>query len=106
MKAFSSFAYSGNAMLRFGCSVMSIASLTFVVFSAQAGQPQQGVHMDVQSTIIASCSGDCQGRLVQCFRAGTTESICYYNYNLCLARCSAGSWYSYLEPGCSLPKQS
>ena len=95
MKTFSSFAYGGNPMLRFGCSVMSIASLTFVVLSAQAGQLQQGVRMGVPSTIIASCSSDCYGRLNQCFAAGTNSYTCYSNYNLCLTRCSTGgSWAS------------
>lgn len=106
MKAFSSFAYSGNAILRFGCSIMSIASLALIVPSAPARQPQQGVRMGVQRTIIASCSSDCQGRLYQCFQAGTAANICYYNYNICMSRCSTSGWYSYLEPGCSLPKQS
>jgi hypothetical protein len=103
MKIFSSFAYSGSAMLRFGCGVMSIASLALVVLSAQAGQPQWGVGSGVQSTIIASCNSDCQSRLGQCLSAGTDKNICYYNYNVCITRCGT-SWFSYLDLGYSLPK--
>jgi hypothetical protein len=108
MKTFSSFAYLENAMLRFGCSVMSIASLTFVVFPAQAGQAQQGIRMGVQTTIIASshCSISCAIRLQYCLAAKTDKNICYYNYSACLSGCTNSSWYSYLEPGCFLPKQS
>ena len=106
MKTFFSFAYRGNAIARFGCSIMSIGSLTFVVFPAQAGQPEQGVRMGVQSTIIASCSGDCQTKLNNCLVARTDKNICYYNYNVCLSKCGGTSWYSYLEPGCFLSQQS
>jgi hypothetical protein len=96
MKTFSSFAYSGNAMLRFGCSVMSIASLTLFVLSAEAGQGQRGLRSSVESTIIASCSSDCFGRLMQCFAAGTADNICYSNYNLCMTRCSTGGGWASL----------
>jgi len=106
MKTFSSFNYRGNALLRFGCNIMSIASLTLVMFPAQARQPEQGVRMGIQSTIIASCSSDCQSKLSQCLSAGTDRNICFYNYNVCTSNCVGTSWYSYLEPGCFLPKQS
>jgi hypothetical protein len=106
MKTFFSFNYRGNAIARFGCSIMSIASLTFVMFPAQAGQPQQRVHIGIQKTIIASCSSDCQAKLYNCLVARTDKNICYHNYNWCLAGCAATSWYSYLEPACFLPKQS
>jgi hypothetical protein len=105
MKTFSSFNYRGNALLRFGYNIISIASLTFVMFPAQAGQPEQRVRMGLQSTIIASCSSDCQSRLSQCMSAGTDRNICFYNYNLCMSKCNA-TWYSYVKSGCFLPKQS
>ncbi len=106
MKTFSSFNYRGNAMLRFGYKIISIASLTFVMFPTQAGQPKQGVRMGIQNTIIASCTSDCQSKLYQCMSAGTDRNICYYNYNLCRSSCNGTSWYSYLEPKCFLPKES
>jgi hypothetical protein len=106
MKTFSSFNYRGNAMVRFGYNIISIASLTFVMFPAQAKQPQQRIRMEVQSTIIASCTSDCQSRLHQCISAKTDRNICYYNYNVCLSRCAGANWYSYLKPRCFVPKQS
>jgi hypothetical protein len=106
MKIFSSFNYRGNAMLRFGYNIMSIASLTLVMFPAQAGQPEQRVRMRMQSTIIASCNSDCESKLYQCLVAKTDKNICYYNYNVCLSKCNGTSWYSYLKPECFLPKQS
>jgi hypothetical protein len=106
MKTFFSFAYRGNAIARFGCSIMSIASLTFVVFPAQAKQPQQRVHIGIQSTIIASCSADCDTKLHQCLMAKTDRNICYRNYNICTSRCGGFNRYSYLKPEWFLPKQS
>jgi hypothetical protein len=98
--------YRGNAMLRFGYNIISIASLTFVMFPAQAKQPQQGIRIEVQSTIIASCITDCQSRLYQCISAKTDRNICYYNYNLCTSRCNGTAWYSYLKSGCFVAKES
>jgi hypothetical protein len=90
MKTFFSFAYRGNAMLRFGCGIMSIASLTFVILSAQAGQPQRGVCIGAESSksYYASCTTDCQARLYQCLVARTNASICYSNYSRCLSGCA------------------
>jgi hypothetical protein len=60
----------------------------------------------MQSTIIASCSSDCEAKLSQCLAARTERTICYYNYNVCTSRCGGFNRYSYLKPECFLPKQS
>jgi hypothetical protein len=105
MKTFFSFAYRENAITRFGCSIMSIAGLTFVVFPTQARQPQQRVHIGIQIT-GGACSDNCFAKFNNCMVAKTEKNICYYNYNVCLTNCGTGSGYSYLEPRCFLPKQS
>ena len=88
MKTFSSFASRGSTILRAGCGIISMVSLTLVVVSAQAEQPQQKVCLNIISPKIYTCSDDCAIRLNQCLVARKTPSLCYYQYNICLSGCT------------------